>query len=83
MFITSLIPVQISTLIHNFYNTIVAKKVTPFLLPHILSTTYPQSNIFTSTAVIFNWAKPSFHTHSTAPTTTIFNKIVINTNTSN
>ena len=75
MFTTSSIHVYILQVVHIFYNTNVAKKVTPSNLTHNSSTVSPQSQFFTSQAVKKSWVGLNLPTKYTPPTTTIFNKI--------
>ncbi len=62
--------------VHNFYNNTVAKIVTPYSLEHIYSTAFAQKIFSRSTTVNINPDKAFIPTHSTASTTTIFNKVI-------
>ncbi len=75
MFITRLIHVYITKLIHNFYNTNVAKKVTSTNLAHIFNTPLPQPKNYSYQAVSSLWEGLTLPTFFTSPTTTIFNKV--------
>ena len=81
MSINRSIHVHISQLIHTFYNTSVAKNVTPQAFQHTLDTINPHPHLLSLHAVKSYGDSLTFHTQYTGTTTTIFNKVGNNTNT--